>query len=75
MLNACHSQVNAGTSWTNHIGNEEGHSVAPTLEALPLRAGGLPTVLLAAGAHTAVFLSEHGDIMDSLELPVRPRSP
>ena len=48
--------------------------MAPTLEALPLRAGGLPTVLLAAGAHTAVFLSEHGDTLDSLELPVRPRS-
>lgn len=46
--------------------------MAPTLEALPLRAGGMPTVLLAAGANTALFLSEHGETLDSLELPVCP---
>lgn len=61
----------AGTSWTNHVGNEEGHSVAPTLEALPLRVGGLPSVLLAAGASSAVFLSERGNTLETLELPVR----
>ena len=63
-------QVSAGTSWTNHVGNEEGHSVAATLEALPLRVGGLPTVLLAAGANSAVFLSERGQTLETLELPV-----
>ena len=62
--------MNAGTAWTNHVGNEEGHAVAPTLTALPLRVGGLPSALLAAGAHSAVVLSERGRILDELELPV-----
>ena len=53
------------------MGNEEGHAVAPTLTALPLRVGGLPSALLAAGAHSAAVLSEHGRVLDELELPVR----
>ena len=65
-------QVSTATAWTNHVGNEEGHAVAPTLTALPLRVGGLPSALLAAGAHSAAVLSEHGRILDELELPVRP---
>ena len=45
--------------------------MAPTLAALPLRVGGLPSALVAAGAHSAAVLSEHGRILDELELPVR----
>lgn len=64
-------QVTAGTSWTNSVGQDgEGHSVAPTLEAIPLRTGGAAVAVLAAGAHTAALLSEHGHILDHLELPV-----
>jgi len=59
-----------GTSWTNAIGNEEGHSVVPTLEAVPLRTGAAPVAILAAGAHTAALISEHGHVLAHLELPV-----
>ena len=45
--------------------------MAPTLTALPLRVGGLPSALLAGGAHSAAVLSEHGRILHALELPVR----
>jgi hypothetical protein len=68
---AVRAQVSAGTAWTNHVGNEEGHAVAPTLTAVPLRVGGLPGALLAAGAHSAVVLSKRGRVLDELELPVR----
>lgn len=52
------------------MGDAEGHSVAPTLEAVALRAGGASVAVLAAGAHTAALISEHGRLLDSLELPV-----
>ena len=44
--------------------------MAPTLEAIPLRPGGAAVAVLAAGAHTAAVISEHGRLLDSLELPV-----
>lgn len=64
-------QISVGTSWTNAVGNGEGHSVAPTLEAIPLRSGGAAVAVLAGGAHTAAVISEHGRLLDSLELPVK----
>ena len=63
-------QLTAGTSWTNAVGDAEAHAVAPTLEAIPLRPGGAAVAVLAAGAHTAAVVSEHGRLLDSLELPV-----
>ena len=44
--------------------------MAPTLDAVSLRAGGAAMAVLAAGAHTAALISEHGRVLDSLELPV-----
>lgn len=68
------AQVSAGTSWSNSVGaDDEGHAVAPTLDAIPLRTGGVAVAVLAAGAHTAALLSEHGHILDLLDLPVIPR--
>lgn len=52
------------------MGDAEAHAVAPTLEAIPLRPGGAAVAVLAAGAHTAAVISEHGRLLDSLELPV-----
>ena len=44
----------------------------PTLEAIALRRGGIPNVLLAAGAGSAAILSEHGHQLDAIRFPVRP---
>ena len=49
--------------------------MAPTLTAMPLRVGGLPSALLAGGAHSAAVLSERGRVLDELELPVRTLTP
>ena len=45
--------------------------VVPTLEAVSLRRGGIPNVILAAGASSASILSEHGHQLDTIHLPVR----
>ena len=44
---------------------------APTLEAMALRRGSIPNVLLAAGASSATILSEHGRELDAISFPVR----
>lgn len=49
--------------------------VVPTLLPLPLRRGGPPTALLAAGADAAVALSEHGAELARLALPFPPVAP
>ena len=37
---------------------------------MALHSRGIPSAVLAAGAHLAVVLSEHGKELDRLELPV-----
>lgn len=67
-------QHKVGVSWANWEGANGVLKVAPTLEAIPLRWGGIPTVLLAAGASQAAIVSEHGHVLDSFSLPVHSSS-
>lgn len=70
-------QQTLGLAWSNqrHGGGNAARRVAPTLEALPLRAGEVPAALLASGAWSAAVLSEHGSRLETLQLPVRTPSP
>jgi len=65
------AQVHAGAAWANAPGAPAGGRVAPTLEPLALRAGAVPSAVLAGGAHGAAVLSEHGRRLEALEYPVR----
>jgi hypothetical protein len=65
--------VHAGAAWANAPGAPAGGRVAPTLEPLALRAGAVPSAVLAGGAHGAAVLSEHGRRLEALEYPVRAR--
>ena len=64
-----------GVNWENWGGEAAARKVVPTLEAIPLRQGGIPTAILAAGAFTAAIVSEHGHTLDSFGLPVHPARP
>lgn len=64
--------MTVGTTWTSaaaEVDDEEARSV-PTLDAIPLRSGGVAVAVLVAGEDTAVLLSEHGNVLSSMELPV-----
>mmetsp|Transcript_9037 Transcript_9037/g.25956 ORF Transcript_9037/g.25956 Transcript_9037/m.25956 type:complete len:704 (-) Transcript_9037:142-2253(-) len=68
-------QVATGASWTVHSMDNPTHKVVPTLEALSLRPGAIPSALLAGGQHMAVVLSEHGNRLAQLyypEIPILP---
>ncbi len=43
----------------------------PSLQSIPLRWGGIPTLLLASGAFEGVVVSEHGHLIDRFGFPVR----
>lgn len=65
-----------GLAWSNRRpgglgGGNAARRVAPTLEALPLRAGAIPAAILASGSWSAVVLSEHGNRLETLQFPVR----
>ncbi|BDA41145.1 hypothetical protein COCOBI_01-8000 [Coccomyxa sp. Obi] len=69
-----------GLSWANHKtgglgGGHAARQVAPTLDALPLRAGAIPAALLASGSWSAVILSEHGNRLETLVFPALPALP
>ena len=65
-------QYSFSVNWENWGGEAGTREVVPTLEAIPLRPGGIPTAILAAGAFTAAIVSEHGNTLDSFGLPVHP---
>ena len=60
-----------GLAWSTSGSRSPYMQVAPTLEAMSLRRGGIPNVLLAAGAGTASIISEHGNQLEVIHLPVR----
>eukprot|EP00891_Asterochloris_glomerata_P007069 jgi/Astpho2/7069/e_gw1.00107.25.1_t len=68
-------QSSHGLSWSNELGQAAGLQVAPTLRPMALHSRGIPSAVLAAGAHLAVVLSEHGKELDRLELPAPPVLP
>lgn len=79
-------QLGTSSSWQAtdvHAGDDDGDdededaedSVYPTLLAMPLRPKAVPTVILAAGQYSAVLVSEHGRVVDLLELPDVPIRP
>lgn len=71
-------QITAGTSWSRSaagIDFAEEDQTVPTLDAIPLRAGGVAVAVLVAGEHTAALLSEHGNILSHLDLPAPPILP
>ena len=47
------------------------HEVVPTLQAIPLRWGRVPNVVLAAGRYEGVIVSEKGHVLENFRLPVR----
>lgn len=63
-------QVSYGLSWANEDRRGQGHRTCPTLDAVSLQHGMLPSIVLAAGAHAAAVVSAHGHDLDMLELPV-----
>eukprot|EP00195_Chlamydomonas_chlamydogama_P008599 CAMPEP_0202890806 /NCGR_PEP_ID=MMETSP1392-20130828/1099_1 /ASSEMBLY_ACC=CAM_ASM_000868 /TAXON_ID=225041 /ORGANISM="Chlamydomonas chlamydogama, Strain SAG 11-48b" /LENGTH=667 /DNA_ID=CAMNT_0049574447 /DNA_START=241 /DNA_END=2241 /DNA_ORIENTATION=+ len=64
------------TTWphSSTVDSDE-QRVVPTLRALPLHRHAMPTTILAAGANSAVILSEHGHLLDTLWLPHPPNQP
>ena len=60
-----------GLAWSTSGSRSPYMQVKPTLEAMSLRRGGIPNVVLAAGAGTANILSEHGHQLEAIHLPVR----
>ena len=69
----CVMQHNFGINWDNWGGGggrQAGRRVAPTLQAMPLRCGGIPTLVLASGAFEGVVISEHGHLIDRFGFPV-----
>ncbi|EIE27009.1 hypothetical protein COCSUDRAFT_83568 [Coccomyxa subellipsoidea C-169] len=69
-----------GLAWSNRRpgglgGGNAARRVAPTLEALPLRAGAIPAAILASGSWSAVVLSEHGNRLETLQFPALPALP
>jgi hypothetical protein len=68
-------QVALGLTWNNHGSHVEGHKSVPTLEAISLRRGGLPTLILAAGNHLAAIISDQGHVLDTFNLPEPPAIP
>ena len=61
-----------GLAWSASQSRSPFMRAVPTLEAIALRKGGIPNVLLAAGAGSAAILSEHGHQLDTIRFPVRP---
>lgn len=60
-------------SW-KHKGEAVRQSKAvASLQAIPLRWGTRPTVILAAGDYDAVVVSEKGHLLDRFAFPVSPR--
>jgi hypothetical protein len=70
-VNAC-MQHAFGLAWSASQSRSPFMRAVPTLEAIALRRGGIPNVLLAAGAGSAAILSEHGHQLDNIRFPVRP---
>lgn len=68
-------QVASGASWTPRTMEDPTHKVTPTLEALPLWVGAVPSTLLVGGQHMAVILSEHSHRLASLYYPSSPILP
>ena len=68
-------QVQTGATWYSQgFGSTlqaSLHQPMPSLVAMPLRAGQVPSAILAAGTYSAALLSEHGHVLDQLTLPVR----
>ena len=60
-----------GLAWPTSRSRSPFLQAAPTLEAVALRRGAIPNVLLAAGASSAAILSEHGRELDAISFPVR----
>lgn len=60
-----------GLSWSTSRSRSPYMQVVPTLEPISLRRGGIPNVIMAAGAASASILSEHGHQLDTIQLPVR----
>lgn len=67
-------QKYVGASWKASQ-DEDVPGPSPTLRAVPLRPGGVPSVILAAGEESATVVSEHGGEVDSWELPDAPSMP
>lgn len=67
-------QEAVGSTWATHAAVQGGLSGTsePTLRAMALRTHAVPTVILAAGDHTAAIVSEHGNVLDLLDLPEAP---
>ncbi|KAL4855412.1 Importin-5 [Chlorella vulgaris] len=68
--------------WQHYVGaswrlsqDEDLPDGVPTLKALPLRPGAVPSAILAAGADAATVVSEQGKEVDSWELPDPPVMP
>ncbi|KAL4452779.1 hypothetical protein ABPG75_008441 [Micractinium tetrahymenae] len=68
--------------WQHYVGtiwhadeDEDAPDPVPTLRAMPLRPHSMPTVILAAGEEAATLVSEHGNEVDSWELPDKPLMP
>ena len=60
-----------GLAWPTSRSRSPFLQTAPTLEAMALRRGSIPNVLVAAGASSAAILSEHGRELDAISFPVR----
>ena len=60
-----------GLAWPTSRSRSPFLQTAPTLEAVALRRGSIPNVLVAAGASSAAILSEHGRELDAISFPVR----
>lgn len=60
-----------GLSWSTSQSRSPFMRAVPTLEAMALRRGSIPNVVLAAGASSAAILSEHGHQLDTIQFPVR----
>ena len=55
------------------VGSNWRHAQAATLQAVPLRPGGLPGAVLVAGMRQAHLVSHQGHTMASFPMAVRPR--
>lgn len=64
-------QHDFGIPWNNRGSEQAERRVVPSLQAIPLRWGGIPTLLLASGAFEGVVVSEHGHLIDRMGFPVR----
>lgn len=70
-------QIATPASWSNPLtpAGVQADRAIPTLLPLPLRAGGPPELILAAGDKEAVLISPTGSKLVEFELPAKPTAP